>query len=257
MSASSQIDSPFIAHADAQPVVRFEHVAKKFGHDPILRDIGFQLPPGVTAGLVGINGAGKTTLIKCLLDFCSIDSGRIELFGVPHSRPEARRELAFLPERFVPPYFLSGRQFVRAMLDIAGHRCTDQEIIASFNDLDLGLDALDKPVRALSKGMTQKLGLAACMLSRRRFLVLDEPMSGLDPTARSRVKAMLQRLKQNGATLLMTSHSPADIEEICDHMLVLHDGGIAFAGAPVDFRARFEEPTLERAFLSCIEGTHV
>ena len=86
--------------------------------------------------------------------------------------------------------------------------------------------------------------------------MLDEPMSGLDPKARARVKAMLRQLKSDGKTLLLTSHSLADIEEICDHMLVLDRGRIAFAGAPDEFQARFGEPTLERAFLRCIEGVH-
>ncbi len=82
-------------------------------------------------------------------------------------------------------------------------------------------------------------------------------MSGLDPKARVRVKHKLQHLKEDGNTLLMTSHSLADIEEICDHMVVLHNGTIAFAGAPADFRSRFCATSLEQAFLHCIEGSHV
>jgi ABC-2 type transport system ATP-binding protein len=238
------------------PVVRLARVAKHFGAVPVLQDISVELPQGTSTGLVGVNGAGKTTLIKCLLDFCSIDAGQIELFGLPHNRPESRRQLAFVPERFVPPYFLSGRQFVRAMLGIAQRPYREAEVRAMFGDLDLDQSVLDRPVRALSKGMTQKLGLAACLLSERRFYVLDEPMSGLDPKARARVKAMLRQLKSGGKTLLLTSHSLADIEEICDHMLVLDRGRIAFAGAPDEFQARFGEPTLERAFLRCIEGVH-
>ncbi len=251
------VDTSHVREIDLPPSIRFEHVAKKFGSARVLSDISFRLPPGASAGLVGINGAGKTTLIKCLLDFCSIDAGRIELFGVPHSRPLARQHITFLPERFVPPYFLSGRQFVRAMMDIAAHPYVEADVRAIFEDLDLEPQALEKPVRALSKGMTQKLGLAACLLSRRKLYLLDEPMSGLDPKARARVKAKLAQLKALGATLLMTSHSLADIEEICDHMMVLHDGGMAFAGSPANFRARFGGPTLERAFLNCIEGAHV
>ena len=238
------------------PIVRFERVSKKFGATPVLRDIELSLTPGMLAGLVGVNGAGKTTLIKCLLDFCSFDTGKIELFGLPHRQPRSRQQLTFLPERFVPPYFLSGRQFLQAMAGIAAYPYEEGQVIGTFRELDLAREVLDKPVRALSKGMTQKLGLAACLLSRRKLFVLDEPMSGLDPKARLQVKTKLRQLKHAGATLLMTSHSLADIEEICDHMLVLHDGGIAFAGAPVDFRSRFDAPTLEQAFLSCIEGSH-
>ena len=238
------------------PIVRFERVSKKFGTTPVLREVTLDMMPGMLAGLVGVNGAGKTTMIKCLLDFCSFESGRIELLGLPHSQPQSRQQLAFLPERFVPPHFLTGRQFIKAMAGIAAHPYDEELVLGTFGDLDLSSDVLDRPVRTLSKGMTQKLGLAACLLSKRRFFVLDEPMSGLDPKGRVRVKHKLKQLKQNGNTLLMTSHSLADIEEICDHMLVLHNGQIAFAGAPAEFRSRFGASNLEQAFLSCIESSH-
>jgi ABC-2 type transport system ATP-binding protein len=240
----------------ADPVLQLEHVTKSYGKAAVLQDVSLTISQGTSSGLVGVNGAGKTTLLKCLLDFCNIDAGSIELFGIPHSRPESRRELAFMPERFVPPYFLSGRQFVQAMLGISGRAYVEAEVLGMFGELDLDRDVLGKPVRSLSKGMTQKLGLAACLLSERRFYVLDEPMSGLDPKARALVKAMLRRLIADGKTLLLTSHSLADIGEICDHMLVLDRGKIAFTGSPDEFQARFGEPTLERAFLRCIEGVH-
>ena len=124
-----------------------------------------------------------------------------------------------------------------------------------FAALDLEVPALDKPVRAYSKGMTQKLGLAACFLSQRDLYVLDEPMSGLDPKARDRAKDLLLNLKSEGRTLLFTSHSLADVEEVCDRVTVLHGGAMAYAGAPRGLCERHGEASLERAFLKCIE-TH-
>jgi ABC-type multidrug transport system ATPase subunit len=123
-----------------------------------------------------------------------------------------------------------------------------------FASLDLDVAALDKPVRAYSKGMTQKLGLAACFLSQRDLYVLDEPMSGLDPKARARAKDLLLKLKSEGRTLLFTSHSLADAEEVCDRITVLHGGKMAYAGAPRGLCERYGEPSLERAFLKCIEA---
>src|SRR5260221_287703 len=102
------------------------------------------------------------------------------------------------------------------MLRIAERQYGEAEVLSMFGDLDLERAVLDRPVRALSKGMTQKLGLAACLLSGRSLYVLDEPLSGLDPKARARVKTLLHQLKSDGKTLLLTSHSLADIEEICD-----------------------------------------
>ena len=233
-------------------VVRFSAVRKSFGSAVVLREIDFVLPAGQFLGLAGLNGAGKTTLIKCLLDFCDVESGTIELFGIPNVRPDARSRLAFLPERFTPPYFLTGREFVSAMLRLARRNFDEARVRAMFDDLDLDTYALDKPVRSYSKGMTQKLGLAACFLCERDLYVLDEPMSGLDPSARARLKTILARLHHDGRTLLFTSHSLADVEEICDHMLVLHRGTFAFSGAPAALREQFGEPALEKAFLKCI-----
>ena len=236
--------------------IKCQKVSKSFGNFKILRDITFDVPKGVVSGLVGINGAGKTSLIKCLIDFCDLDSGTIELFGARHHASGARSSLIYLPERFVPPHYLSGRQFLKEMLRLSRRPYSENQALELISDLDLQPDALDKPVRLLSKGMTQKLGLAACILAERNLLVLDEPMSGLDPKARSRVKSKLEQLRSRDVTVFMTSHSLADIEEICDHMLVLHDGQIVFAGTPASFRVEFGGPTLEQAFLSCIEGGH-
>jgi ABC-2 type transport system ATP-binding protein len=233
-------------------VIRFDGVSKKYGQTAILRNLDFEIAAGAFVGLAGVNGAGKTTLIKCLLDFCHLDSGRIHIFGHPHRSHHSRTGLAFLPERFVPPYYLSGREFLRAMQTMSQSDYHEDAVRALFREMDLPDDALEKPSRALSKGTTQKLGLAGCLLSGKDLYVLDEPMSGLDPQARARVKTLFQTLRGQGKTMLFTSHSLADIGEICDHMLVLHQGSIAFSGAPDDLRRRYGESTLEQAFLRCI-----
>jgi ABC-2 type transport system ATP-binding protein len=237
-----------------EPLVRFRGVSKSFGRAGVLRGIDLDLPPGSCVGLTGVNGAGKTTLIKCLLDFCELDSGAIEVHGVEHRRPQARSRLAFLPERFTPPYFLTGREFVAMMLALFGRDYQEEPVRAMLAALDLDGSALDKPVRDYSKGMTQKLGLAACFLSQRDLYVLDEPMSGLDPKARARAKALLLAMKSEGRAVFLTSHSLADVEEVCDQVAILHGGTLAYAGTPGDLLLRYDESSLERAFLKCIEA---
>jgi ABC-2 type transport system ATP-binding protein len=237
-----------------EPLVRFRGVNKTFGRAEVLRGIDLDLSSGSCVGLTGVNGAGKTTLIKCLLDFCEIDSGAIEVNGIEHRRPQARSLLAFLPERFTAPYFLTGREFMTMMLELFGRRYDEHNVREIFAALDLDGGALDKPVRDYSKGMAQKLGLAACFLSQRDLYVLDEPTSGLDPSARARAKELLLRLKAGGRTLLLTSHSLADVEEVCDEVAVLHKGAFAYVGTPRGLRERFGESSLERAFLKCIEA---
>ena len=237
-----------------EPLVRFRGVNKSFGRARVLRGIDFDVPAGECLGLAGLNGAGKTTLIKCLLDFCDLDSGAIEVHGVEHRRPRARARLAFLPERFTAPYFLTGREFMAMMLQLFGGRYEEERVRAMFAALDLEAAALEQPVRAYSKGMTQKLGLAACFLSGRDLYILDEPMSGLDARARVRAKDLLLKLKSDGRTVFLVSHSLADIEEVCDQMIVLHLGTAAYIGAPRGLCERYGEPSLERAFLKCIEA---
>jgi ABC-2 type transport system ATP-binding protein len=236
----------------SDPVVCIRGLTKRFGKAEVLRRVDLALAPGEFLGLAGVNGAGKTTLIKCLLDFCAIDGGTIELFGVPHTVPRSRARLAFLPERFVPPYYLTGRDFLSLMLQLQQLHYDEAEVTAMLAALDLDPAALGKPVRAYSKGMTQKLGLAASFLARRDLYVLDEPMSGLDPKARACVKALLADLRARGRTLLFTSHALADIEEICDRMIVLHQGVPYFSGAPRALCDHYGENSTERAFLRCI-----
>jgi ABC-2 type transport system ATP-binding protein len=121
-------------------------------------------------------------------------------------------------------------------------------------ELDFDPGALARAVRTYSKGMTQKLGLAAAFLERRDLYVLDEPMSGLDPRARACVKKLLAGLRERGASLLFTSHSLADVEEVCDRMAILHGGVRFFAGTPRALCDHYSEPSVERAFLRCISG---
>lgn len=241
----------------AEPAIRFSKVSKHFGKAHILRNVDFEVRTGASFALAGENGAGKTTLIKCLLDFCHFDAGSILLNGAPVQLPQSRASVAFLPERFTPPWFLTGREFLSGMQRLGAGIWDEAHARALLTELGLAQEALDKPVRTFSKGMSQKLGLAACFLSGRKLLVLDEPMTGLDPSARFRVKAILHRLQGEGCTLLLTSHSLADVEEICDHMAVLHRGEVAFTGGPGALRERYGESSLERAFLACIgEGVH-
>jgi ABC-2 type transport system ATP-binding protein len=236
----------------AGEIVRFTQVRKSYGRAVVLRDVDLGIERGEYFGLAGVNGAGKTTLIKCMLDFCAVDAGRIELFGRSHLEPRSRAQVAFLPERFVPPYYLTGRDFLRFMLALQARPYVAAEVEAMLGALDLDPGALAKPVRAYSKGMTQKLGLAACFLGGRDLYVLDEPMSGLDPKARACVKSLLARLKAGGATLFFTSHALADVEEICDRMVVLHQGVPYFSGPPRALCDHYGETSMERAFLRCI-----
>jgi ABC-2 type transport system ATP-binding protein len=232
--------------------LRLASVSKSYTGVPALIDVSFEVRRGECFGLVGENGAGKTTLIKCMLDFCDVDGGVIEIFGIAHRVTESRAPLAYLPERFNPPFYLTGRDFVKYMLELHRTPYDEARVVRILNALDLDLAALSKPARAYSKGMTQKLGLAASFLSGKDLFVLDEPSGGLDPKARALLKRELKRLHDGRHTVFLTSHALADVDEMCDRMAVLHGGRLRFLGAPDEFRARFGSRDLEQAFLACI-----
>jgi len=232
--------------------LRFAQVEKRYAGVPVVSGFSLEVRRGEFFGLVGVNGAGKTTLIKCLLDFCDADRGAIEIFSVPHTTTAARARIAYLPERFNPPFYLTGRDFLQYMLGLHRTRYVAAEVARIFGALDLDPAALDRPARVYSKGMTQKLGLAACLLSGKDLYVLDEPTGGLDPKARALAKGELVALRRSGRTVFFTSHALSDVAEMCDRLAVMHAGRLRFAGTPQELIGRTGAPDLERAFLDCI-----
>ena len=230
-------------------------VCKRFDDQLALDGLDLRVATGEFFGLVGGNGAGKTTLIKCILDFCHMESGTIHIFGLEHHVVQARAALAYLPERFSPPHFLTGREFLRYMAKFYDNTWDNAAAEALSRGLDMQPTALDKPVHALSKGMAQKLGLAASLLSDKALLLLDEPMSGLDPQARILLKRRLIHLKQShGTTVFFNTHLLADVAEICDRMGILHHGRLRFVGTPAACLAQYGGTTLEEAYLHCIQA---
>jgi ABC-2 type transport system ATP-binding protein len=233
--------------------LEFDGLVKHYRRQTVLDGLSLSVHQGECFGLVGVNGAGKTTCIKGLLDFCEIDGGTISIFDVPHTETRARSRLAYLPERFLPPYYLTGRDFLRYMSRLHGAAYDDSAACELCGELDLDREALGKSAREYSKGMAQKLGLVACFMYARDLVVLDEPMSGLDPKARILVKSYLGKLKQKGRTLFISTHMLSDVEELCDRMGVLHAKRLRFVGTPADCCRQYGTDKLEQAYLECIE----
>jgi ABC-2 type transport system ATP-binding protein len=240
----------------ASPALGIAGLAKRYGKLGALEGVGLVVAAGEAFGLVGANGAGKTTLIKCILDLAACDAGEVKIFGVPARQPASRQRLSYLPERFNPPHYLRAREFLSMMLELAGQRYDEAAVVRLLEELELGSDVLPQPVRTLSKGMTQKLGLAGCFALERDLYVLDEPMSGLDPAARVAVKSVLRRLVAAGRTLFFTSHVLADVDELCSSIAVLERGRVRWRGTPAGLCKRYAEPTLEAAFMRCIRDEH-
>ena len=233
-------------------VLSFSGVAKDYGGARVLDSVDLEVGAGECVALVGVNGAGKTSLLRCLLDFTRPSAGRIEICGIDHRDSAARTPLGYLPERFAPPYYLTGRDFLRYMLRLHQLPYDEPAALELLSQLELEPPVLDKRARQLSKGMAQKLGLAACLLADKQLYILDEPSSGLDPKARALLRAQLARLRERGRTVFFTSHALADVEELCDRVAILDRGRLLFTGTPSNCRERYDAGSLEQAFLRCI-----
>lgn len=234
--------------------LQLEGVSTAYGNKQILKQISFDMRPGEAFGLVGLNGAGKTTLIRSILNLRTA-SGTISLFGESNAAARARRNLIYLPENFHPALQLNGFEYLSILLDYFDQSLDREAALVVASKLDLDPSALDRRVRTYSKGMGQKLGLVGTFLVAAPLMILDEPMSGLDPRARVLLKDRLVEAKSTGRSIFFSSHILSDIEEICDRIGILHGGHIIFLGTPQDFVTLYKAPSLERAFLAALEKT--
>jgi ABC-2 type transport system ATP-binding protein len=230
--------------------LNIENIKKRFGKNVILDGINLSLKNNEIFGLIGLNGIGKTTLIKIILDLLDANDGTVEIFGKNSTLTESRKNLAYLPEKFQPSPFLKGREFLNIFCKQEKNEKLNLEKVYYLADL-LALDrnVLDLRISKYSKGMIQKLGLVGTFLNEAKLVILDEPMSGLDPKARICLKDLLKECKNNGKTIFFSSHILADIDEICDRIGILHNKKICFTGQPKTFKIKRKENLLERAFL--------
>ena len=218
----------------------------------VLHGLNLSIPQGETYGIIGLNGAGKTTLIKIVLGLKDQDFGNVSISGLDRLDPKTRSVISYLPERFDPPWFLKGDEFIRFSASLYSRKVNAEEMRSLAIELSLDPEALKRRVQTYSKGMRQKLGLIATILTDCPVLLLDEPMSGLDPLARSRVRKVLLDLKKKGKTIILSSHILSDMDEICDQVAVIHDGMIEYQGNPEGFKTKMNEASLEHAFLKIV-----
>jgi len=212
-------------------ILRFQDVEKSlpFGfwlrQKQVLKGVSLAVQQGEIYGFLGPNGAGKTTSIKCLLGLLHPDAGSVELFDRQGPTLAARRRIGYLPER---PYFyphLKGRELLEYFGRLFGMR--GPELRAKCDELlaMVGLpDEGDKPAGQYSKGMLQRLGVAQALINDPDLVILDEPMSGLDPIGRREVKDIIMAVKKRGATVFFSSHILSDAEALCDRVCMLVDG---------------------------------
>ncbi|MCG3172395.1 MAG: Vitamin B12 import ATP-binding protein BtuD [Myxococcota bacterium] len=226
------------------PVLEIQGVSKVYHHPgkppkQAIRNISFSAQPGEAIALLGHNGAGKSTLFRCILGLHGHDGGTIRIGGHPPGSMAAQALIGYLPEKPFFQEYLTGRELMHFHAVLAG--VPSAQIEARTDELlrrvELHNDA-GKPIRKYSKGMQQRIGVAQALLGDPKLLILDEPLSGLDPLGRNLVRNLINEERAKGRAVLFSSHVLADAERSCDRALILVRGelrrdistGPAFAG---------------------------
>ncbi len=233
--------SPLSSRIVAQPLIHAQDLAKTFRQGfwmrrvEAVRGISFTVNAGDIFGFLGPNGAGKTTTIKMLTGLIEPTGGEASVFGHPVPSPRAMARVGFLPENpYVYPY-LTPLEFVAMCARISGvpSRFVRERTRAALERVGI-LYAADRAVRRLSKGMLQRTGLAAALVSDPELLILDEPMSGLDPVGRKEVRDLIIEERSGGRTIFFSTHILSDVETLCDRVTILRQGRVVVEGALAD-----------------------
>jgi ABC-2 type transport system ATP-binding protein len=221
--------------------------AQSLGGAPIdaLRGVDLCAQAGSAFGLIGPNGAGKTTLLKILLGLVAKSEGHVRVLGAEPSDVRVRAQVGYLPERLHMPQAFGARTFLRSVARLKRVAQPEREVARQLERVDLAAHA-GLRIGSFSKGMRQRLGLAAALLGEPALLVLDEPTDGIDPRGRVEVRAILGEERARGATIFLNSHLITETEQICDHICILVRGRVvragtmrALCGDPLRWRVRF------------------
>ena len=233
---------------DAPVPIAAVGLQKAYGERTVLDAVDLHVGPGQVVGLLGPNGAGKTTTVKSLLGMVHLDGGTATVLGRAAGDPAARRELGYLPEQFQYPGWLDGRQVLETHARLLGMPAAERDGAVTEALRLVGLAGRgDDRVAGYSKGMQQRLGLATAVLGRPRLVILDEPTSALDPIGRREVRDLIRALRDRGAAVLLNSHLLGEVEQVCDHVVILHRGRVVHSGSLADLATGAEvRVTLDR-----------
>lgn len=234
-------------------VIEVKEVNKWFGHFHALDNVNISIPSNKIFGLLGPNGAGKTTLIRMISQITQPDSGQIVFNGAPLS-PASIRNIGYLPEeRGLYRKMQVGEQAMYlAQLRGLSKSQARSELEAWFEKLSM-TDWWDKKVENLSKGMQQKLQFVITVVHKPKLLILDEPFSGFDPIHTEEIKREILRLKEEGTSIIFSTHNMSSVEELCENICLINKGKVLLHGNIVDIKAGFKESLYEIEF----KGSHV
>lgn len=230
--------------------IESKDLVKNYGVTRALNSFSLKVESGQVTALLGPNGAGKTTFVKALLGLVHYQSGELKVMGRSNRDVSVRQKIAYLPERFT----FYGFETVENTLKFFG-RCRGlnrEEILEQYPKAlkKVGIEELAlRKIKSLSKGQTQRVGVASLLMGRVEAMILDEPFSGIDPIASKELKDLLLELRRDGMTLFINSHILSEMERISDHIAVV-DKGVCLASGPL--KDLIKGQSLEDYFYSMI-----
>jgi ABC-2 type transport system ATP-binding protein len=231
------------------PAVETEDLRKQYGSFVALEGLTLSLDAGEVLGVLGPNGAGKTTAIRVLTTIFAPSKGRFSIAGVPHTRPsEIRRRVGVLPESAGYPVRQTGDEYLRYFARLYGHSRASAGALAE--DLLTQVRLFDRRhslIAGYSRGMRQRLGIARALVNDPQVVFLDEPTLGLDPAGQRQVLALVRQITaERGATVLLSTHLLAEVEEVCSRVVILNRGRLVADGTVAEIARRAAAPRSAR-----------
>jgi ABC-2 type transport system ATP-binding protein len=224
----------------AAAVIRVDGVSRWFGSVVAVSDVSFDVAPGIT-GLLGPNGAGKTTLLRMMTGLAATSSGSVTMFGDPvRDNPALNRRIGVMSEHETVYEFMKGRDFVRLMGRLRGVTALEDAVDRAIARVDLE-DAQHRPMATYSRGMRQRMRLAATLVHDPDVLILDEPLNGADPRQRVHFQHLLRDLADDGRTIVLSSHILEEVEQLADTVLLIVNGKLAASGGFRAIRAALDQ----------------
>jgi ABC-2 type transport system ATP-binding protein len=224
--------------------IHLARVSKRFGSHLAVDDLSLDVPAGSVYGFIGPNGSGKTTTLRMILHILLPDSGHIEVFGDPRT-DIARDKIGYLPEERGLYKKMKVRRLLRYYGELKGRsrKFVDSEINRWIDQMSLGV-WLDRPVETLSKGMAQKVQFIAAVISRPDLLILDEPFSGLDPVNADVLRDAIRTIRQQGTTILFSTHDMNVAERMCDRIFMIFRGRKVLDGTLDEIQSAYGSDTV-------------
>jgi ABC-2 type transport system ATP-binding protein len=239
-----------------EPAVTVDQLVKTYGVTRAVEGISFALAAGSVTGLLGGNGAGKTTTIAMILGLVTPTSGTINVLGaeMPRQRYRVLHRVNFESPYMDMPHRLTVRQNLKVFGQLYAVEALADRIGSLARELDL-VEFLDRPVGKLSAGQKTRVALAKALINSPDLLLLDEPTASLDPDTADWVRERLERFrKQRGATVLLASHNMAEVERLCERVIIMKRGHVEDDDTPQRLLIRYGRETLEEVFLDVARG---